>query len=247
MINLKGKNAIITADRRNWTSVLAKALSDAGVNITVAGSKNSDKSEAVDAVIQSGGNANSIDCDLTDPKDIKNMIEQTISSVGQIHILVNNAHIPFGKPFLEISHEEWDLMFDFNVRSIFLCCQLVGKHMIENKNGRIINMTSGLAERGLVNTVADCANHGAIKQLTAALALEWATQGIRVNAIGAGWMKFEKNSKESTGTQLERFIPSRRMGHPSDLSGLLRYLASDQSDFITGQTIHVDGGALAHA
>ena len=119
--------------------------------------------------------------------------------------------------------------------------------MIENRSGRIINMTSGLAERGLVNTVADCAGHGAVKQLTAALALEWATLGIRVNAIGAGWMGLENTDTESDGNPLERFIPSRRMGHPKELSGLLRYLASDQSDFVTGQTIHIDGGAMAHA
>ena len=119
--------------------------------------------------------------------------------------------------------------------------------MLGQGGGRIVNIGSGLAERGLWNSVAACASQGAIHQLTSALALEWARSNIRVNAIGAGWLTTEALTEESQRDRLVRYLPSRRKGHPSELGGLLVYLASDACDFVTGQTVFIDGGALAHA
>ena len=110
-----------------------------------------------------------------------------------------------------------------------------------------MNIGSGLAVRGLWNSAAACASQGAIHQMTSALALEWARSDIRVNGIGAGWVTTEAPTEESQRELLTRYLPSRRKGHPTDLCGLLVYLASDACDFVTGQTIFIDGGALAHA
>ena len=136
---------------------------------------------------------------------------------------------------------------DFKVKSMLLWSQAAGKRMLEQGHGRIVNMSSGLAVRGLWNSVAACASQGAIHQLTSALALEWSRESIRVNGIGAGWITTEAPTEETQREPLVRYLPSRRKGHPTDLCGLLVYLASDACDFVTGQTIFIDGGAVAHA
>ena len=128
-----------------------------------------------------------------------------------------------------------------------LCSQIVGTKMLEHGYGRIVNMTSTLAKRGLWNSVASCSVEGAIHQFTSSLALEWGREGIRVNGIGAGWITKETQSEQDPNELLVRYIPSRRKGHPTDLAGLLVYLASESCDFVNGQTIFIDGGSLAHA
>ena len=116
--------------------------------------------------------------------------------------------------------------------------------MVANNYGRIININSIAGVRGMWNSTLKCASRGAISQLTSSLGLEWAEFGVRVNGIGAGWLDI---SSSDSGDVLNRYLPSRRIGHPTDLCGLLVYLASEACDFVTGTTINIDGGALAHA
>ena len=167
--------------------------------------------------------------------------------MGSADILVNNPQIQFGKPFIETSPLEWETVLNQNVTSILNCSQIFGEQMINVNQGRIINITSILAVRGLSNSVLYCASQGAVYQITQSLGIEWARTNIRVNGIGAGWFNTEKLSKEEQASnKLSRFIPSRRQGHPEDICGLLVYLSSDYCEFVTGQTIFIDGGALAH-
>ena len=245
--NLAGKTALLTADRRGWSPSLAAALAEAGADLAIAGSPQSDAADAVAAVQNQGRRALILDADLTNAAAVESMTARAQSEFGKIDILVNNARADFGKPFEEVSEWEWQTLMDFNVKSMYLCSQAVGKRMLAQGNGRIVNIGSGLAVRGLWNSVAACAAAGAVQQLTAALALEWARRGIRVNAIGAGWITPEPQTEESQRELLVRYLPSRRKGHPDDLAALLVYLASDACDFVTGQTIFIDGGALAHA
>lgn len=245
--NLSGKTALLTADRRGWSPSLAAALAEAGADLAIAGSPRSDAAEAAAAAERQGRRALVIDADLTDAAAVESMTARAESEFGKIDILVNNARADFGKPFEDVSEWEWQTLMDFNVKSMYLCSQAVGKRMLAQGNGRIVNIGSGLAVRGLWNSVAACAAAGAVQQFTAALALEWARRGIRVNAIGAGWITPEPQTEESQRELLVRYLPSRRKGHPDDLAALLVYLASDACDFVTGQTIFVDGGALAHA
>ena len=245
--NLSGKTALLTADRRGWSPSLAAALAEAGADLAIAGSPRSDAADAAQAVERQGRRALVIDADLTDADAVETMTARAESEFGKIDILVNNARADFGKPFEDVSEWEWQTLMDFNVKSMYLCSQAVGKRMLAQGNGRIVNIGSGLAVRGLWNSVAACAAAGAVQQFTAALALEWARRGIRVNAIGAGWITPEPQTEESQRELLVRYLPSRRKGHPDDLAALLVYLASDACDFVTGQTIFVDGGALAHA
>jgi NAD(P)-dependent dehydrogenase (short-subunit alcohol dehydrogenase family) len=245
--DLTGKAAIITADRRGWTLYFASALAEAGADVAVAGSDKSDMRDAVKAVEGHGRKSLAVTTDVTDPSGVEAMVNQVVSEFGKIDILVNNARVEFGKPFEDMTESEWQAVMDFNVKSMFLCCQAVGKRMLEQGSGHIVNIGSGLSQRGLWNSVAACASQGAIHQLTSALALEWGRRGIRVNSIGAGWMSTEMPSEADQQELLVRYLPSRRKGHPTDMAGLLVYLASDACDFVTGQTIFIDGGAMAHA
>ena len=245
--NLSGKAAIITADRRGWTPFLAAALAEAGADVAIAGAVNSDAADAARAVEAQGRRALQITTDVTDADDVEAMTQRVVDEFGKVDILVNNARAEFGKPFEDVLEDEWQRLMDFNVKSMFLCSQAAGRRMLAQESGHIVNIGSGLALRGLWNSVAACAASGAVAQITSSLALEWSRRGIRVNGIGAGWITPEEPTEESQRELLVRYLPSRRKGHPNDLCGLLVYLASDACDFVTGQTIYIDGGALAHA
>ncbi len=245
--DLTGKAAIITADKRGWTPFLAAALAEAGASVAVAGLDDSDMLDAVTAIEEQGQTALALSADLTDAKDVDNVVQQTLTAFGKVDILVNNARVEFGKPFVDVTESEWQTVMDFNVKSMFLTCKAVGKQMLQQGGGRIVNIGSGLAVRGLSNSVAACASQGAVHQLTASLALEWARTKIRVNSIGAGWITTDAPTEDTARELLVRYLPSRRKGHPTELAGLLVYLASDACDFVTGQTVFIDGGALAHA
>ena len=245
--DLTGKTAVITSDTRGWTPFLARALAEAGADVAVTGLPESDMAEAAQAVRDHGRCALAIETDLTSAAQVGEMFHRVVDEWGRLDILVNNARVEFVKPFTEVKEAEWDAVTDFNVKSAFLCCQAAGREMLAQGGGRIVNIGSGLAVRGVWDSAVACASQGAIRQLTAALALEWARHNIRVNAIGAGWMTTEPSSQESQGELLVRYIPSRRKGHPTDLAGLLVYLASDACDFVTGQMVFVDGGVIAHA
>ena len=245
--DLAGKTAIVTADRRGWTPFLAAAMAEAGADVAVAGSERSDMREAASAVEAQGRTALAIATDVTSAAEVEAMVARVASELGRVDILVNNARAEFGKPFTEVTEAEWQTLMDFNVKSMFLCCRAAGERMLAQGGGRIVNIGSGLAVRGLWNSVAACATQGAIHQLTMALALEWGKSNVRVNGIGAGWVTTEEQTEEAQKELLVRYLPLRRKGHPTDLCGLLVYLASDACDFVTGQTLFIDGGALAHA
>ncbi len=245
--NLTGRKAIVTADRRGWTPYLASALAEAGADVLVAGAEGSDMADAAAAVRGLGRRSVVVATDLTDAASVESMVDVAVRELGRVDVLVNNARAELGKRFERVTENEWDVVMGFSVRSMFLTCRAVGRRMLEQGGGRIVNMSSGLAVRGLWNSVAACAAQGAVHQLTSALALEWALSGIRVNGIGAGWLTTQEPSEEDARELLVRYIPLRRKGHPNDLAALLVYLSSEACDFVTGQTIFIDGGALAHA
>ena len=245
--DLTGKRAIITADRRGWTPYFASALAEAGADVAVAGSRFSDMAEAVAAVESHGHRGLAIQTDLTDADSVYEMADTAVSELGGVDVLINNARAEFGKRFELVSEDEWDRFMAFTLKSMFLTCQAVGARMLRQGSGHIVNIGSGLSQRGLWNSVAACAAQGAIHQLTSSLALEWGRQGIRVNGIGAGWVTPEEQTEEDQKELLVRYLPSRRKGHPDDLAPLLVYLSSDACDFVTGQTIFIDGGAMSHA
>ncbi len=245
--SLSGKVAVLTTDRRGWSRYLAGALAAAGADVAVAGSYGPELAEARAAIEAHGRASLPIETVLTRAAGVEETVERVVAELGRLDILVNNARVEMGKPFDDVTEAEWDAVMDFNVKSMFLCCQIAGTHMLRQGSGRIVNITSGLAVRGLANSAVYAASQGAVTQLTSSLALEWAPHNIRVNAIGAGWLTTDPRAATDSNDRVVRFLPSRRLGHPNDLGGLVVYLASDASDFVTGQTVYVDGGATAHA
>ena len=246
--DLSGNVALITVDERGWGPALARALAEAGADVAVAGSSQAAVAATTDAVSDFGRSALRIMGRIEGANEMRNAVTRVVDEMDGLHILVNAAQVEFAKPFLENTEDEWDRVHAANVGSVLRWCQAAGRHMVGQGGGRIINVISGLAERGLANSVAYTATQGAVQQITRSLALEWARTGVRVNAIATGWFETERRPLEEQQKELlVRYLPLRRKGHPTDIAALLVYLASEHSGFVTGQTIFVDGGAMAHA
>lgn len=244
--NLRGKTALVAGDSQFWGKYAAAALAEVGADVAVAAKSSKKLEEAAGEVRHLGRKAIAIPTDMTKSSQVQEMVEQAMAEFGKIDILINTADLQFAQPFLEITEDEWHRVTETNLTSTFLCCQAVGKHMLKQKKGRIINITSCLAERGLSNGAAYCVAMGGILQLTRALALEWAREGITVNAIGAGWFSEMNTTGAVQEDFLLRYLPLKRYGHPKEIGSLVVYLASDATDFVTGQLLYVDGAVMAH-
>lgn len=241
---LKDKVALVAGDSKIWSKPLATALAGAEADIAIAAKKSPRLEEAAETARKAGRKALAIPTDVTDASQVQEAVDKVIAEYGQIDILVNTGDIHLFQPFLDIKSDEWNKIMDFNFNSTLNFCRSVGKHMLERKKGRIINIASGLGERGMANGSAYCVSMGCVHQLTRALALEWAQEGITVNTIGTGW--FEMPGEE-TNERLARYIPGKRYGRPEEIGSLVVYIASDVTEFTTGQTMYVDGGLMAHA
>jgi len=245
--SLNGKTALVAGDSRFWSKYIAAALAEAGAYVAIAASSSQRLKEAAGEAERLGRKIVAIPTDLTDPSQVNNMVKQAVTDMGRIDILVNATDLEFAKPFLEITRDEWQQVMDTNLNSIFYSCQSVVKHMLSARKGRIVNIISCLAERGLSHGSAYCVSMGGVLQLTRALALEWAREGITVNAIGTGWFAETDRTGALDEDRLLRYLPLKRYGHPSEVGSMVVYLASDTTDFVTGQFFYADGGLMAHA
>ena len=244
--SLEGKTAILatheSAAEAALTPFLAEALVEAGATVKVLAPSPAELDRATSGRARVSG----VVCDATLEADVEAAVSEALREWGHVDILVNNFQTLFAKPLADVGLTEYQVVMDRNVRPVFLVCREVGKAMAQAGKGRIINITSGMAERGLWNSAVYCASQGAVLQLTRSLALEWGRRDVRVNAIGTGWFSSEEPSDEAQKELLVRYIPLRRKGHPRDIGPLLVYLASDSCDYTTGQPVYVDGGLMAH-
>ena len=244
--SLSGKTALVAGDSNYWSKYAGAALAEAGADVAIAARNTKRLEEAAEEVRRQGQKAITIPTDTTDASQVQKMVEQVVAEFGRIDILVNASDLLFARPFLEVSESEWRRVLDTNLTSAFHCCQAVGKQMIEQKKGRIINLLSGLAERGVENFSAYCVSMGGVLQLTRALDIEWAKHGITVNAIGTGWMSEVEKTGAPQEELLMKYMPLKRYGHPREMGPLLVYLASDTTDFVSGQFLDVDGAVMSH-
>jgi len=240
---LEGDVALVTCCGQNWLSELVSALAEAGATVIVAGPDHESIDRAGERAREMGGTAFTIPMDLTNVADVQGMVEQILSKHGRLDILVNNLNLEFAKPFLEMTNGEWGTVIDANLTSLYNATRAAGRYMVEKGTGRIVNITSGLAQRGMINGSAYCSSMGGVLQLTRALALEWATKNVRVNAVGVGWLEnaFSKEQKDP----MRRYIPMRRCGRPDDILPMVLFLASGASSYLTGYIYLVDGGLMA--
>ena len=245
--NLTGKIAFMAGEGDGLTPMIARTLAEAGAKVFILGPHQSIVEGSMLEVANIGGDSMGLFGDPSDPIALDTALSAVLNLWGRVDILVNNTRIHFAKPFEEVSASEWQEVMRQNVGAAFLLCNRIGKEMLKQGNGKIINIISGLAERGLWNSAAFCSSQGAILQLTRTLALEWARRNIQVNAIGVGWIDNEDMSVPQDQQELLlRYIPVKRKGTPEDIAPLVVYLSSDSCEFTTGQPIYLDGGLMSH-
>jgi gluconate 5-dehydrogenase len=248
--DLTGKIAIVTGGSRGIGRAIALGYSEAGADV-IATSRNLKNVQEVTEQIQKKGRRSLVICtDVSQKGDIQKLVSEVMKKFGRIDILVNNAGVnPIYKRAELVTEEEWDEIMNVNLKGLFLCCQEVGKVMISQKSGKIINITSVNGQVGSSRAVPYCSAKGAVVLLTKSLALDWVQYNIQVNAIGPGFFgtdltKGIQNNKFLMEKILQH-IPQNRFGTPEEIVGAATLLASDCSTYITGQTIFVDGGYTA--
>ncbi|MCK5738640.1 glucose 1-dehydrogenase [bacterium] len=249
--SLAGKTALITGAGRGLGKAIAAAMADAGAN-TVLLARSRDALTKAAAELGAAGNTSlAVPFDLTEVDKIPDLFEKIKTEAGKIDILVNCAGTTHRESAVDFSLAEWNRVLAVNLTAPFVLSQQFARACIADKRpGKIINIASLLSEAARPTIPAYTASKGAIKQLTQALAVEWAPNHINVNGIGPGYFSTEMTQPLVENTEFNNWVlqktPQRRWGKPEDLVGTAVFLASSASDFITGQTIYVDGGWLAN-
>jgi len=250
--SLAGKAALVIGASNPLGRAAAVALAEAGADVGVATTTRSAREE-----VAANSCANEIwaldrkgfaqAMDAADEREVDSLVERTVSEFGRLDILVNAQDVHFAKPALDISLAEWRRVIDANLTGVFLACRAEGREMVTRESGRIVNISSVLAERGMANGSAYCAAQAGVLNLTRALALEWARSGVTINAVGAGWIDAGGFlADENMKRQLERYLPYKRLAEPEEISGAVVYLVSDAAAYLTGQVVWIEGGALSH-
>ena len=246
--SLAGRTAIVASAGGDEAPHLAAALAEAGASVFAVARH----ADAVDAIRDgvsavSGSDAAGHVGRWDTPEGAAAVMAAFERSHQRVDILVNDTRSFFAKPAAEISLDEWDELHGRNVRATFMLSQAVGRRMLAQEYGRIVNVISNLAERAVINCSAYGATQAAVLSLTRSFAVEWGRSEIRVNAVGSGWSTAEDIPLETQREELlVRYTPMRRKGHPRDLAAMLVYLCSAHCDYPSGQPVYIDGGSNAH-
>ena len=237
--DLSGRVAIVTGGTRGIGLGIARGLKESGATVVIT--------DIVDHGIDEGFYF--VRCDLREPKEISEMVKHVVDRYQRIDILVNNAAISLRKPVIETAIEEWDEVLRINVTGTFLTCREVGKVMMNQKRGRIINIGSNYGSIGVRAFSAYCVSKAAVIHLSRVLAVEWARDGIRVNTISPSATRTERTRNRLDDPTLrahyEHIFPVGRVLETDDLVGAAIFLASDAAEMVTGQNLNVDGGYLS--
>ncbi len=244
--DLSGKVAIVTGASRGLGQTFARALARAGADLVITSRTLGSLQPFQEEIASLGRRAVPLELDVRNEDSIRKMVRDAAAAYGRLDILVNNAGCNVRKKAVDVTWDDWNLILDTNLRGAFFVAQSVAKEMIPHGRGRIINIGSVTSVMGYAGLGPYGASRGGIRQLTMSLADDWGPHGITVNCLAPGWFKTDQNKvmyedPEWVAYLVDR-IPVRRPGRTSDLEGPIVFLASDASEYVTGQTLLVDGG-----
>lgn len=247
LFDLTGKTAIVTGTSRGLGQYMGRALARAGADLVITSRNKDSLAEFRHEIEDLGRRVVPVELDVRDHDSIQRMADEVMQACGKVDILMNNAGCNVRKPAAEVTWDDWNLVLETNLRGTFFVAQAIAnRSMIPNRYGRIINIGSVTCVAGYAGLGPYCASRGGTKQLTMSLADDWGVHGITVNCLAPGWFKTAQNSvlyeQEEWVEYLCDRIPLKRPGQPRDLDGAVLFLASDASEYVTGQTLLVDGG-----
>ena len=245
--DLSGRIALVTGASRGLGAAMAVALAQAGASVVLWARRSTHLMRVAGAVRALGRPSLAQRVNVTDPVAVRRAVQQTLARFGRIDILVNNAGIWGGDPVVRLSRRVWSEVLDTNLTSVFLVSQAVAPGMIRRGYGKIINISSTSGLLAHPEGAAYCAAKAGLMHLTRVMAVEWGPHGVRVNGIAPGLFRTDMTADVFADrrwlARRRQLVPLRRFGEPSDLAGLVVFLASRGSDHLTGQTIVIDGGA----
>ncbi len=247
MGKLDGKAALVTGASRGIGAEIAKQLAKEGARVAVNYSGSQSKAEeVVNEIIAAGGQAFAIQASVSDAENVTEMVKQTIEQFGSVDILVNNAGITRDNLLMRMKESEWDDVIDTNLKGVFLCTKAVTRQMMKQRAGKIINIASIVGVSGNAGQANYVAAKAGVIGLTKTTAKELASRHINVNAIAPGFITTEMTDElsEDVKNQMLTQIPLSKLGNPQDVAKAVVFLASDDASYITGQTLHVDGGMV---
>jgi NAD(P)-dependent dehydrogenase (short-subunit alcohol dehydrogenase family) len=246
---LKGKRVLVTGGSKGIGRDIALSFAKLGATVAVSGRNEEALSAAVLELNHYSPNCLYVKADIRHVADIHRMVDEAAAHMGGLDVLVNNAGVNIPKPAMEVTEEDWDSILDTNLKGSFFSSQRAAKYFLPQKSGKIINIVSQMAFVGYIKRAAYCSSKGGAVQMTKALAVEWAPYNIKVNAVAPTFIETELTSsmfedREFYQDVLNR-IPLGKLAQPSDVTGAVLFLASDMANFVTGETIKVDGGWTA--
>ena len=242
-----GKSAIVTGASRGIGREIALLLAKEGARVAVNYSGSKDKAdEVVKLITESGGEAFAIQADVSDADDVKDMVDKTLEMFGSIDILVNNAGITRDNLLMRMKEDEWDDVININLKGVFLCTKGVTRQMMRQRAGRIVNVASIVGVSGNPGQANYVAAKAGVIGFTKTAAKELASRNINVNAVAPGFITTDMTDalSEEVKNQMISVIPLGKLGRPEDVARTVLFLLSEDADYITGQTIHVDGGMV---
>jgi NAD(P)-dependent dehydrogenase (short-subunit alcohol dehydrogenase family) len=247
--DLTGKVAVVTGATGGIGFAIAEALAAYGADIVLVGRSHEALDAARKAIEQMGRRVLAVAADLTKVPEIQAMTEKAVAAFGHLDILVTCAGINITQMAVDVTEEAWDKVIDINLKALFFCCQAVGKIMIAQKSGKIINMSSQTGTVAIPLRAAYCSSKGGVNMLTKLLALEWAPYNVKVNAVAPTFVETKFTEPMFKNEEFLRYtldnILLGNLGKPEDVAGAVVYLASPASDLVTGHILAVDGGWTA--
>ena len=244
-MEFKGKVALVTGASRGIGREVAIDIASRGAIVIVNYSKSEKLArETVNKIIDTGGNAVLAKFDVGNYENVRKRINKLIHNLGNIDLLVNNAGITRDGLFLRMKEEDWDAVFDINIKGVFNCTKVVIRHMSKKRYGRIVNIVSVSGEMGNVGQINYSSTKAGLIGFTKSAAKEFASRGITVNAVSPGFIETDitKDLPPALKEKYLKAIPLGRFGQPKDVSGIIRFLLSDNASYITGEVIRVNGG-----